>query len=82
MSHLMLFPALFPAAFSSLYHGTCSCLGLCCQPLDCEAVLEGVAGWGNPPFLLPKCYFKVSFLYCKILPDFRATVSLQTLHFP
>lgn len=79
MSHPMLFPALFPAAFPSLYHGTCSRLRLCCQPLDCEAVLErGCIVGGTHLF----CSQNVLFLYCKILPDFRATASFQIQHFP
>lgn len=32
-------------------------------------------------FLLPECYFKLSFPRCEILPDFRAAASLRTLHF-
>lgn len=58
MSHLMLFPALFPAAIPSLYHGTCSPLGLCCQPLDCKAVLEGVRVCRKPTFFVPKVLFQ------------------------
>jgi len=50
-----LLPALFPAAF----HGSCSRLGLCCWPLDREAVLEGgVWGGGNAPFFVPKVLFR------------------------
>lgn len=36
----------------------------------------------NHLFLLPKCYFKILFLYCKISLDVRATAFLQALHFP